>query len=116
MAGDEADLVAEGEAVGRGRDPEPAVLGRGALVGLRPPGPAAPVWARAVLGREPGAPRRRRIRGETREGERRLARVDPAAVAAHVDLDMHREGHPGLAGRRFEVGDLRRVVDADADP
>ncbi len=29
---------------------------------------------------------------------------------------MHRERHPGLAGRRFQIHHLCRVVDAAADP
>ncbi len=58
----------------------------------------------------------RRVRDKACQRERRRARLDPAAVAAHVDLDMHRQARDaGFGGGGFEVGDLCRVVDADAD-
>ena len=50
-----------------------------------------------------------------RERERRLARLDAAAVAAHVDLDIDRQGDPGLASRLVERADLARIVGAHAD-
>ena len=58
----------------------------------------------------------RRLRDLPREGERRLARLDAAAVAAHVDLDIDRQGDPGLARRLVERADLARIVGAHANP
>src|SRR6266446_5338427 len=98
MAGDEADLVAEGEAVGGGRDREPAVLvggalvGRGGLVaderraGVESERLEAGVDDRAVLGR---AAHHRRPDKEARlEGfGRRAVAVEIAAViGVHEDV------------------------------
>jgi hypothetical protein len=55
------------------------------------------------------------LRDLPREGERRLARLDAAAVAAHVDLDIDRQRDPGLARRLVERADLARIVGAYAD-
>ena len=71
---------------------------------------------RAVIGLEPAEFEMRRRLDLAGEGKRRLARLDAAAVAAHVDLDMDRQVDPGLAGGGLESRDLRRVVGADADP
>ena len=45
----------------------------------------------------------------------RLAGVDPAAVAAQVDLDQDRQIYPGLNGGGRVGGDLVRVVGQDGD-
>ena len=71
---------------------------------------------RAVIGLQPGEGEMRCIGDFPRQREGRLARLDAAAIAAHVDLDMYRQGDAGLGGGGFESGDLRRVVDANADP
>ncbi len=55
------------------------------------------------------------MRDLPRKGERRLARLDAAAVAAHVDLDIDRQGDPGLPRRVVERADLARIVGAHAD-
>ena len=78
--------------------------------------PGAQMLGRAVIGLQPGKAEVPRVADAAREIERRLARLDTAAVAAHVDLDMHREIDPGLAGGGFQIGDLQGIVDADADP
>ncbi len=57
----------------------------------------------------------RRLCDLPREGERRLARLDAAAVAAHVDFDIDRQVDPGLARRLVERADLARIVGAHAD-
>ena len=57
----------------------------------------------------------RRVHDLPRKGERRLARLDAAAIAAHVDLDMDGKVIPGLARRVVERANLRRIVGADTD-
>ena len=47
--------------------------------------------------------------------ERRLPRLDATAVAAHVDFDIDRHRHRGLAGGGVERVDLARVVGAHPD-
>jgi hypothetical protein len=47
-----------------------------------------------------------RLRDLPREGERRLARLDAAAVAAHIDLDIDRQSDPDLARCLVERADL----------
>src|SRR5207237_307006 len=59
--------------------------------------PAAQVLRRAVIGLQPTKSEVRRLRDLPRERERRLARLDAAAVAAHVDLDIDRQRDPGPA-------------------
>ena len=78
--------------------------------------PAAQMLRRAVIGLQSGKGEVRRVGDLPREVERRLARLDAAAVAAHVDLDIDRQGDPGLARRRVERADLARIVGAHADP
>src|SRR5260370_18880788 len=57
----------------------------------------------------------RRLCDLPREGGRRLARLDAAAVAAQVDFDIDRQVDPGLARRLVERADLARIVGAHAD-
>ena len=83
---------------------------------LAPLVPAAQMLGRAVIGLQPGKGEVRRIGDTLGEIERRLARLDPAAVAAHVDLDIDRQRHAGVARRRLECTHLALVVGADADP
>ena len=78
--------------------------------------PAAQMLGRAVIGLQPGKFEMRRLGDVAGEAQRRLARLDPAAVAAHVDLDIDRQGDAGLAGSRLQRGDLPRIVGADPDP
>src|SRR6185312_17292860 len=52
------------------------------------PGPQ--MLGRAVIGLEPAEFEMRQIHDPAGEVERRLARLDAAAVAAHVDLDIDR--------------------------
>src|SRR3954452_12105755 len=77
--------------------------------------PAAQMLRRAVIGLQSAKGEVRRLRDLPREGERRLARFDAAAVAAHVDLDIDRQGDPGLARRLVERADLARIVGAHPD-
>src|SRR5271170_7009940 len=77
--------------------------------------PAAQMLRRAVIGLQSAKGEVRRLRDLPREGERRLARLDAAAVAAHVDFDIDRQGDPGLSGRFVERADLARIVGAHAD-
>jgi hypothetical protein len=58
----------------------------------------------------------RRLRYLPCERERRLALLHAAAVAAHVDLDIDRQGDPASPRRRVERADLARIVGADANP
>ena len=45
-----------------------------------------------------------------------LAGLHTTAVAAHVDLDINRQGDPGFARRHFECLHLGDIVSADPDP
>jgi len=60
---------------------------------------------RTVLGLQPSKSGMRRLGDPPHEGDRRLARLDAAAVAAHVHLDIDRAGDPGLVRRT--VGETR---------
>ena len=77
--------------------------------------PAAQMLRRAVIGLQSTKGEVRRLRDLPRERERRLARLDAAAVAAHVDLDIDRQRDPGLTSRLVERADLARIVGAHAD-
>jgi hypothetical protein len=77
---------------------------------------AAQMLRRAVIGLQPGKGEMRRLCDLPREAERWLTRLDAAAVAAHVDLDIDRQRDRRLARRRVERADLPRIVDANADP
>src|SRR5581483_9951369 len=85
-------------------------LVRGAGDRLTPLFPAAQVLGRAVIGLQPGKGEVGQVGDAAGEVERRLAGLDAAAVAAHVDLDIDRQRRPGLPGGLLETGELRRVV------
>ncbi len=48
--------------------------------------------------------------------DHRLSRIDAAAVRSDIDLDEYVEGRAGGVRRRVEVGDVLRIVYADAHP
>src|SRR5262249_7535255 len=78
--------------------------------------PAPQMLRRAVIGLQAAKGQVRRLADLPRQRERRLARLDAAAVAAHVDLDIDRQGHAGFARRRVERTYLPCIVDTDCDP
>src|SRR5207253_8359497 len=67
-------------------------------------GPTAQVLGRAVIGLEPGETQMRRILDETRQGERRFARLDPASRS-----EERRVGKEG--GARWGAASLREYSD-----
>ena len=68
-----------------------------------------------MIGLQPGEAQMRRIHDFASEVERRLARFDAAAVAAHVDLDVDGKGDPRFAGGLVQRHDLGGVVGAGGD-
>jgi hypothetical protein len=74
------------------------------------------MMGRAVIGLQPG-------KGEMRCGgdmpgqlERWLARLDAAAVAAHIDLDINRQSDTHVARRLVESPCLALIVGAHPNP
>jgi len=61
------------------------------------------VLGRAVIGLQPGKGEVRYLGDMSGKVECRLARLDPAAVAAHIDLDIDGQGHAGFSSCRVRV-------------
>jgi hypothetical protein len=68
-----------------------------------------------VIGLQPGEAQVLRVADLSRQGQRRRARLDAAAVTAHVDLDVHRQFDAGLGGGFIDAEDLSPIVNADSD-
>jgi hypothetical protein len=77
--------------------------------------PAAQVLGGAVIGLQSSKGEVGCFGDTAGEIECRLARLDPAAVAAHIDLDIDRQGHPGFACGSVDGAHLAFVVGAHAD-
>jgi hypothetical protein len=63
-----------------------------------------------VIGLQPGEGEVRCAGDMPGQLERRLARLDAATVAAHGDLDIDRQRHPGFARSRVEGAQLAHIV------
>src|SRR5262245_54694493 len=62
----------------------------------------AQMLRRAMVGMHPGKSQVAEFGHDARETQRWLARLDAAAVAAHIDLDQHVHANPRRAGRVIE--------------